>query len=117
MWTARLKAFSTWMMALTSGTALAVGAAIVTSGSLATSPTSNAVAPTSTIPSVPPTTDVSSSHTTPSNTPTKDREEPRVTNQQVGGTTATTVAPYKGYDDDENEQHWGERDESEWDDD
>ena len=117
MWTSRLKAFSTWMMALTTGTALAVGAAIVTSGSLATSPTSNAVASTSTIPSVPPTTEDSGSHTSPSTAPTKESEEPRVTNKQVGGTTATTVAPYKGYDDNENEQHWGERDEREWGDD
>lgn len=117
MWTARLKAFSTWLLALTSGTALAVGAAIVTSGSLATSPTSSAVAPTSTLPTVPPTTDVSGTHTAPSSVPGGSTDTPRVTNTHVGDTPPTTVAPSKGYDDDEHEQHWGEQDDRDWDDD
>lgn len=117
MWTARLKALSTWLLALTTGTALAIGAAIVTSGSLATSPTSNAVAPTSTVPSLPPTTDLSGTHQTPTSVPGDETESPRVTNTHVGAATPTTVAPYKGYDDKENEQHYGEQDEHEWGDD
>lgn len=117
MWTARLKAFSTWMFALTSGTALAVGAAIVTSGSLATSPSSNAVASTSTLPTLPPTTDVSGTHHTPTtvaSAPSGTSSEP---DRHVGTTTSTTASSYHGYDDHENEQHWGEHDADEWDND
>lgn len=117
MWTTRLKALSTWMLALTSGTVLAVGAAIVTSGSLATSPASNAVASTSTVPAISPTTDLSGTHhsTTSVADPTSGTQ--REAADHVGATTPTTLAPYKGYDDNENEQHYGEHDEREWDDD
>ena len=106
VWSLRLKSFATWIGALVSGTALAFGAAIVTSGSIPagsplTSPSTSTTAVTS-----PTSRPVDHSSTTVV------REEHVVVPTTTREHVATTVPPYSGYDEND-EHHWGERND-EW---
>jgi hypothetical protein len=107
MWAMRLKSFATWIGAIASGGALAVGAAVVTSGS---------------IPAPQPVASLSSSTTvvhSPTTVPTKASTTTIVSEDHVvvpttsRGRVTTTIPSYSGYE--EDEQHWGER-RDEWDD-
>ncbi|MBU6234109.1 MAG: hypothetical protein KJS64_07680 [Acidobacteria bacterium] len=97
----RLKSFATWIGAIVSGGALAVAAAVVTSGSI---PAPQPVASLLTS-----TTVVSSPSTVPvrRSTTTMVREDHVVvpTTNQVS--VSTTVPSYSEYEEDEH--HWGER--------
>ena len=106
VWSLRLKSFATWIGALVSGTALAFGAAIVTSGSLPvgsplTSPSTSTTVVTSPTP-----------RPVDHGSTTVVREEHVVVPTTTREHVATTVPSYSGYDEND-EHHWGERND-EW---